>query len=82
MNIKIIAGFGLAMITMNGEPIYIERPNIEWNDAPTLMKFENMARKNPDNDWRYILELPLRSAIYQRHGKNNWVLIKTGLGFA
>ena len=82
MNTKIIAGFGMAQITKNDECIYDEEPNIEWDDAPTLMKFENMARKDPDNDWQFELRLPLRDARYQRHGRNCWVLVERGLGFA
>ncbi len=79
---KIIAGFGGAIITKNSLTIYNEPPEIEWETAPTLMKFENMARKDPDCDWRFSLDLPLRSATYQRHGKNEWVLIEKGMGFA
>lgn len=82
MSEKIIAGFGTTMILKNKKVIYSEKPNLEWEDAPTLMKFENMARKSPQADWRYILNLPLRDAEYQRQGKNKWVLIKTGMGFA
>jgi len=81
MNTKIIAGFGIAQITRNGKTIYLEEPNIEWKDAPTLLKFELMARKKA-GDWRYILNLPLRDAEYQRQGKNKWILVKSGMGFA
>ncbi len=81
MNTKIIAGFGDVTITRNKKLIYSEPPQIEWEDAPTLMKFENMARKQ-GGVWRYALNLPLRSGIWERKGKNNWVLIKSGIGFA
>lgn len=79
---KIIAGFGTAEITKDKKSIYFEQPNTEWEDTPTLMKFELMARKSPKSDWRYKLNLPLRDAEYQRQGKSNWVLIKSGMGFA
>ena len=82
MRTKITAGFGMAVIKKNKELIYAEPPNTEWEDAPTLMKFELMARKEPNAGWRYILDLPLRSAMYQRQGKNLWVLVKKGDGFA
>ncbi len=82
MREKIIAGFGSAFILQDKKIVYSKEPNIEWEDAPTLMKFELLARKNPKSDWRYELDLPLRNAEYQRQGKNNWVLIKTGQGFA
>lgn len=84
LNLKtpIVAGFGTADITKNGKIVYSEAPNIEFEDAPRLSKFERMARKEPNADWRYKLNLPLRDAEYQRQGKNNWVLIKSGMGFA
>jgi hypothetical protein len=81
MNTKIIAGFGDASITRNGTPVYVEKPNTEWEDAPTLMKFENMARKKKGT-WQYELDLPLRSGVWRRKGKNSWGLIKSGMGFA
>lgn len=81
MNTKIVAGFGLAEITKNGKTVYHDL-NVEWDDAPTLMKFELMAKKEPNADWRFILDLPLRSGEWQRHGRNKWALIKSGVGFA
>lgn len=82
MRTKIIAGFGGATITKNGVPVYSADPNQKWDRAKTLITFEKMARHEPDADWRYELDLPLRSAVYQRHGHNKWVLIEKGLGFA
>lgn len=82
MSTKIIAGFGGATITKNDEHIYSAPGNLEWRNAYTLMKFEIMARKEPNADWRFHLDLPLRSATYQRQGKNAWVLVEQGQGFA
>lgn len=82
LNTPIVAGFGTAIITKNKKIIYFEPANIKFEDAPKLRKFEKMAREEPNTDWRYKLDLPLRSAEYQRQGKNNWVLIKSGQGFA
>lgn len=82
MNERVYAGFGMAKIIKGKKDVYIEEPNLDYSKAPTLMKFELMARKNPRADWRYILDLPLRNAVYQRHGKNLWVLVEKGLGFA
>lgn len=77
----IMAGFGTAEITRNEKTIYFEIPNI--TRVPRLARFERMARLDlVEADWRYKLSLPLRDAEYQRQGKNNWVLIKAGLGFA
>lgn len=79
---RVAVGFGMAAVTKDGHCVYSEPPNIEWDKIPTLRKFENAARKDPHHDWRLILEAPLRSREYQRHGKNEWVLIASGQGFA
>jgi hypothetical protein len=49
---------------------------IKYEDAPTLMKFENMARKNPHADWRYLRITALHEEEYQRQGKNYWVMVR------
>ena len=82
MKTKVIAGFGEAIIKKDSEFIYQALYDLEWKDAFTLQKFENMARKDPNHDWRFELILPLREAEYQRQGDNNWVLVKVGEGFA
>jgi len=84
MRTKIVAGFSDNWIKKNSEVVYQAPDNDlnDWDTAPTLMKFENMARKDPDNDWRYWINQPLREAEYQRQGKNEWVLIRTWRGFA
>ncbi len=82
MYIPVSVGFGEASVTKDGEVIFRETPEIEWKDIPTLMTFENMARKDPEHDWRLTLYAPLRGRVYQRHGKTNWVLIESDKGFA
>jgi len=82
MDTKIIAGFGDAVIKKDGKQIYQAPYDLEWKDAKTLQTFENMAKKDPNHDWRYWLFLPLREAEYQRQGDNNWVLVRVGQGFA
>ncbi len=82
MHTRIYNGFGGWMITAGEKCVYSPPCDLEYEDYPTLMKFENMARKEPTKDWRAILTLPLREAEYQRQGRNRWVLIKTGRGFA
>jgi hypothetical protein len=46
------------------------------------MTYENAARKDPNHDWRAECLLPMREATYQRQGKNEWVLVASGMGFA
>lgn len=82
MNTRIYNGFGGWTITKNGKLIFMGEQDKEFHEYPTLMKFENMARKDPNHDWRAECFLPLRDATYQRQGKNEWVLIKSGPGFA
>ena len=60
MKTRIYNGFGGWHITKDGKCIYMGKPNLEFNKYPTLMKFENMARKDPDHDWRAECFLPLR----------------------
>ncbi len=78
---RIYGGFGGWYIERNKKTVYWPEPNLEFNQYPTLMKFELQARKIK-GDWRAIVDLPLRSAEYQRQGKNRWVLVKSGQGFA
>jgi hypothetical protein len=52
-----------------------------WDEAQELSAFEEIAKKVPDHDWRHHLDLPLRSAVYQRHDDGKWVLIERGEGF-
>lgn len=82
MNTRIYNGFGGWTITKDRQLIYMGDSNLDWEKYPTLMKFENMARKEPDSEWTAELMIPLRNASYQRHGKNTWVLVDQGQGFA
>ena len=82
MNTRIYNGFGGWTILKDNKVVYMGPTDAEWEDYPTLMKFENMARKDPDHDWRLILDAPLRGREYQRQGHNNWVLIRSDEGFA
>ena len=79
---RIYGGFGSWCIKRDDEIVYSPPSEGEWTDYPTLMKFENMARKDPDHDWRAQCDLPLRDATYQRQGRNRWVLVASGMGFA
>ncbi len=79
---KVIAvGFGEAKLIKNSEIIWEERGK-EWEDCITFADAEEMAKKDPDNDWRVHLLAPLSEVEYQRQGEGQWFLIKTGLGFA
>ena len=79
MDMMIAVGFGYANVTRDGKIIFEERQDEEKYHE--LSEFEEMAQKDPDHDWRVLLDAPLRSQEYQRHGKNKWVLIARGSGW-
>jgi len=79
---QIAVGFGYAALHRDGEPVYAE-PNEPEDDAyMTGAQAEAMAATDPDHDWRIVLEAPLSSRTYQRHGPDQWVLVEQGMGFA
>jgi hypothetical protein len=80
MNMLIGVGFGYAAVTRDKKVIYQEKYGDD--NIPTLQKFEDMAEKDPDHDWRVILNAPLRGRTYQRQGVGEWVLIESNSGFA
>ena len=80
LDMLIAVGFGCAMVTKDGEVVFSE--SCDDNEYHVLAEFEEMAKADPDHDWRVLLEAPLRSREYQRHGPDKWVLIDSGRGFA
>lgn len=74
-------GFGDASVFRDGSTVYINS-STPGETARRLKHFEALARKDPDHDWSVFLNLPLYDATYQRHGKNKWVLVRKGNGFA
>lgn len=80
LDMIIAVGFGTAQVTKDDEIVYMEGYNDE--DFRSLQEFENMAKIDPDHDWRVLLVAPLREREYQRHGDGHWVLIHSGEGFA
>lgn len=47
-----------------------------------LSTIEKMARKEPHKDWRIELIETFSSYTYQRQGRNKWLLIEIGKGWA
>lgn len=80
LDMVIAVGFGCAMVMCDRKVIFSEGYDDE--DFRCLQEFEDMAKADPDHDWRVLLEAPLRSREYQRHGDGEWVLIHSGQGFA
>ncbi len=80
LDMVIAVGFGVAQVTRDNELVFQEQPDDER--LRTLAEFEEMAKQDPDHDWRVLLVAPLRSREYQRHDDGKWVLIDSGPGFA
>lgn len=71
-------GYGDACITRDDIVVYQET-----NDEDRYLKeFEEMARKDPNHDWRMTLMSALHGEVYQRQGDEKWVLIESNQGFA
>jgi hypothetical protein len=81
MRTRMYNGFGGWSICKNGSMIFCDQSG-EYETAPTILKFEKMAREEPEEEWTAELYLPLRGATYQRHGYNMWVLVDSNEGFA
>lgn len=82
MRTRLYMGSGGWYITKNDEVYFTENSDKEYDEARTLSYIERRAKLEPECDWRAHLDLPLRSAVYQRQGKNKWMLIEKGQGFA
>ena len=80
----IAVGFGYAALTKNGEEVYNEWDSDyeTWGNGMTVLQAEELALKEPDEDWRIHLSAPLSGHYYQRQGVGKWVLYKKDKGFA
>ena len=85
LDMVLAVGFGDCVITRDGEEIYSESAmgtHMHFGDYPTLAKYEAMAAEDPDHDWRCPRTTPLYESVWQRQGSGEWLLVKTGRGFA
>ncbi len=74
-------GFGDVIISRDGEVLYTEC-GVRNNEYATAKEAEKMAMEDPGHDWRIWFFAPLYEEEYQRHGKKEWLLVKSGPGFA
>lgn len=72
-------GFGMVTLLRNGEAVETQ---VDYEKATTFIHFENVARRDPDHDWRVVSDGPLSDVTWQRHGPKEWVAVAKGLGFA
>lgn len=84
LDMMIAVGFGMAVVKKNKEVIYDEMSSCpdNWDNAWYVKDAEEVAKKDPDNDWRIVMHGPLHGETYQRQGEDEWVLVETNIGFA
>lgn len=82
MDMWIAVGFGSAYLSKNGEVIWDEQMAETDDDIWTVKKAEDLAKQDPDNDWRIVKYSPLHGETFQRQGDSNWVCIESNPGFA
>jgi len=81
-DMRIGVGFGMASLTRDGAPVFVEESGMEWDQLMTGAQAEALASADPDHDWQITLEGPLSGRTYQRHGPGLWALIEQNQGFA
>lgn len=81
MEMVICVGFGSAYVSRDGETVWQEQQEAEWDDLWTVEKAESVASLDPDHDWRIHRIGPLSEFHWQRQG-NEWVMYHKGEGFA
>ena len=74
-------GFGCAGYSKDGSVLWQENGE-DFDELPTVQNVEDLAKEDPDHDWRIYFYAPLYEAEYQRQGDGVWVLVSKGPGFA
>ena len=81
---RIAVGIGDAKLTKDGVVVWQEEmsPDHTYFDCMSVEQADELAKQDPDHDWRIVIYGPLRGATYQRHGDMQWVLVEKNEGFA
>ena len=79
---KLYLGYGGWNITKNGKPFFANDNDLQWEENKDLAHVETLIGEDTENEYVAIFDTALRDEKYQRHTKDNWVLIETGDGFA
>lgn len=82
LHTQLYLGYGGWLVTKNGETFYSAKIEDDFDGAKSLQDIENMIGEDPESEYIALFFGPLREATYQRHAKDQWVLIETGEGFA
>lgn len=81
---RISVGFGDAKLTKDSETIWEEdtTSDCSYDDCMSVAEAEELAKADPDHDWRIVIYGALSGRTYQQHGDMQWVLVERNLGFA
>lgn len=79
---RITVGFGYSGLSKNGIQVWADGAVKNYDDAMSSKQAEEIAARDPENDWRIHMEGPLSERHWQRQGVGKWVLYKKGEGFA
>lgn len=81
-DMRIGVGFGYAALTKDGNEVWSENMQADYQDCMTGAEAEKKAARDPNHDWRIVLHGPMSGRTYQRHAKGLWVLVEQDQGFA
>lgn len=74
-------GIGYAALTRDGEPVYVEDA-MSGREPMTVAQAENLAKREPDHDWRIHLVAQLEDRHYRRERPGRWVIYERGYGLS
>lgn len=77
MEDRLDVGFGLVWVQRDGTDVWVGN-----NQLKKMRSVERQARRRPDAAWTVFFDGPMRGALYERRGRDEWVLVKTTEGFA
>jgi hypothetical protein len=91
----IAIGFGIAIVTKDGQEVYneleVERKHVAenggeecqtWPPFWTGQDAENAALSDPDHEWLIMIHGPMSGATWKRTASNLWECIESNGGFA
>lgn len=82
MNTRLYSDFGGWTIYKDGQHYFDEDSDKDFNEAKPLSEIEEEAKKEPNSKWEACFIAALREADYLRNEKGEWILTRTGDGFA
>ncbi|HEY7674732.1 MAG TPA: hypothetical protein VH867_05845 [Burkholderiales bacterium] len=74
-------GIGYAALTRDGQPVYEESGKRQC-ELMTVAQAEELARHEPEHDWRIHLVAQLENRHYRRTGAGLWEIYERGSGMS